>query len=113
MRTLARRLLVLPADTWFAGHVRALEIARALLTRHTPVAGICGATYGLARAGLLDERRHTSNALDFLTSSGYAGASRYVDERVVETATSSPLQPLPRWTSALPSFAACSCSRQR
>lgn len=78
-------LLVLPgADTWFAGHVRALEIARALLARRTPVAGICGATYGLARAGLLDERRHTSNALDFLTPSGYAGASHYVDDRVVD-----------------------------
>ena len=77
-------LLVLPgADSWSDGHARALELASDLLDRHTPVAGICGATYGLARAGLLDGRRHTSNAPDFLTPSGYAGAGTYVDERVV------------------------------
>ena len=78
-------LLVLPgADTWFDGHDRVLDLARLLLERHTPVAGICGATYGLARAGLLDDRAHTSNARDFLVPSGYAGADRYLDERVVE-----------------------------
>ena len=77
-------LLVLPgADTWSDGHGRVLDLARVLLERHTPVAGICGATYGLARAGLLDDRAHTSNALDFLLPSGYAGAGRYRDERVV------------------------------
>jgi putative intracellular protease/amidase len=31
-----------------------------------PVAAICGATAGLARAGVLDTRRHTSNALEYL-----------------------------------------------
>jgi len=61
-----------------------LDLAQALVGRGTPVAGICGATYGLARSGLLDTRRHTSNALDFLEPSGYAGADHYVDERVVE-----------------------------
>ena len=39
---------------------------------------------GLARAGVLDERAHTSNAPDFLAASGYAGAARYVDAPVVE-----------------------------
>jgi transcriptional regulator GlxA family with amidase domain len=78
-------LLVLPgADTWFDGHDRVLDLARALLDSGTPVAGICGATYGLARAGLLDSRSHTSNAPDFLAPSGYAGADRYREERVVE-----------------------------
>ena len=78
-------LLVLPgADTWFDGQERVLELARTLAERGTPVAAICGATYGLARAGLLDTRRHTSNALDFLESSGYAGAEHYVHERVVD-----------------------------
>ena len=78
-------LLVLPgADTWSDGHERVLELARVLVERQTPVAGICGATYGLARAGLLDDRAHTSNAPDFLVPSGYAGADRYVDERVAD-----------------------------
>ena len=78
-------LLVLPgADTWFTGHERALRLARTMVDRGTPVAAICGATYGLARAGLLDSRAHTSNAADFLATSGYAGSAHYVDERVVD-----------------------------
>jgi putative intracellular protease/amidase len=78
-------LLVLPgADTWFDGHEKVLALAGKLLERGTPVAGICGATYGLARAGLLDTRAHTSNAPDFLTPTGYAGAERYLEERVVD-----------------------------
>lgn len=78
-------LLVLTgANTWSHGHDRVLDLARTLLQQGTPVAAICGATYGLARAGLLDERRHTSNAADFLAPSGYAGAAHYVDERVVD-----------------------------
>jgi putative intracellular protease/amidase len=78
-------LLVLPgADSWFDGHERVLDLACALLEMGTPVAGICGATYGLARAGLLDSRAHTSNARDFLATSGYAGADHYRDERVVD-----------------------------
>lgn len=78
-------LLVLPgADTWDDGHERALELARTLVERGTPVAAICGATYGLARAGLLDSRDHTSNAPGFLAPSGYAGASRYIDAPAVD-----------------------------
>jgi transcriptional regulator GlxA family with amidase domain len=78
-------LLVLPgANTWSDGHEQVLGLAQTLLERDTPVAGICGATYGLARAGLLDSRMHTSNAPDFLAPSGYAGADLYRDERVVE-----------------------------
>lgn len=78
-------MLVLPgADTWDAGHERALDLAARLLAKGVPVAAICGATFGLARAGLLDEREHTSNAPDFLAASGYAGAGRYREAPVVE-----------------------------
>lgn len=78
-------LLVLPGgESWAEGHEKALGLARTLLERDVPVAAICGATYGLARAGLLDGRRHTSNAPEFLAASGYAGADRYVDERAVD-----------------------------
>ena len=78
-------LLVLPgADTWSEGHGRVLALASRLLEREVPVAGICGATYGLARAGLLDVRRHTSNAPEFLAASGYAGAQHYVEARAVD-----------------------------
>ncbi len=43
------------------------------------VAGICGATLALARAGLLDERSHTSNGPDYIMQhvSGYHGQAHY------------------------------------
>ncbi|WMT85793.1 DJ-1/PfpI family protein [Pelagibacterium sp. 26DY04] len=45
------------------------------------VAGICGGTLALARAGLLDRARHTSNGADYLdAASGYGGAALYVDQ---------------------------------
>ena len=54
-----------------------------LIAREVPVAAICGATYFLARNGFLDERRHTSNAAEFLAASGYQGAGGYVDAPVI------------------------------
>lgn len=76
--------LVLPgASTWDAGHDAVLGLATELLRRDVTVAGICGATLGLARAGLLNDRVHTSNAPEFLTSAAeYSGADHYVAEKV-------------------------------
>jgi putative intracellular protease/amidase len=48
-----------------------------------PVAAICGATFGLALEGLLDERAHTSNAAEYLALTGYAGGDRFVAEPAV------------------------------
>jgi putative intracellular protease/amidase len=50
--------------------------------RGTVIAGICGGTLALARAGLLNARRHTSNDPAFLGThaDSYAGAARYVDQ---------------------------------
>lgn len=77
-------VLILPGgNTWETGHDAALDLARRVLDAGGTVAAICGATLGLARAGLLDERAHTSNAPEFLTSCGYAGSDRYVDQRTV------------------------------
>lgn len=58
------------------------DISGILSTQHErgrTVAGICGGTLALARAGLLNEVRHTSNAPSFLVDNapGYAGAPRY------------------------------------
>lgn len=44
------------------------------------VAGICDATLALARAGLLDTVRHTSNSPDNLGPTGYAGNALYQDQ---------------------------------
>lgn len=59
------------------------DISDVLTAQHVrggTVAGVCGGTLALARAGLLDDVRHTSNDPAFLASNapGYRGASRYV-----------------------------------
>lgn len=82
----AAAMLILPgADTWAdpEAHAPLLDIARRFIEAGTPVAAICGATYGLARAGLLDGRRHTSNARIYLESSGYGGGDGYVEQPAV------------------------------
>lgn len=79
-------MLILPgADVWADGSVDAvLTKAKEFVAAGVPVAAICGATFGLARAGLLDDRRHTSNDPGWLSSSGYRGAEYYVREPAVE-----------------------------
>ena len=78
-------LLILPgADLWDDGRGDEFAAAAArFLDAGVPVAAICGATAGLARAGLLDERRHTSAAPEYLAATGYAGGDHYVDQRAV------------------------------
>ena len=78
-------LLILPgADLWDAGGGQQFTKAAArFLDAGVPVAAICGATAGLARAGLLDSRHHTSAAAEYLAATGYAGADYYVNERAV------------------------------
>jgi putative intracellular protease/amidase len=78
-------LLILPGgEMWDAGGGEPFAAAAArFLDAGVPVAAICGATAGLGRAGLLDGRRHTSAAPEYLAATGYAGGSRYVDERAV------------------------------
>ncbi len=74
-------MLILPGSTaWEEGaHADAVDKARAFLDAGVPVAAICGATWGLASAGLLNARPHTSNAAEFLASiPGYTGGEHYV-----------------------------------
>jgi putative intracellular protease/amidase len=92
-------LLVLPgADMWDAGGGAPFAaVAGRFLDARVPVAAICGATAGLARAGLLDDRRHTSAAAEYLAATGYAGGDRYVDERAVvdgDLVTAGPQSPV-------------------
>lgn len=78
-------LLILPGgDMWDVGGGGPFAAAAArFLDAGVPVAAICGATAGLARAGLLDKRHHTSAAPEYLLATGYAGSEYYVDERAV------------------------------
>jgi putative intracellular protease/amidase len=99
-------LLILPgADMWdVGGGAPFADAARRFLDAGVPVAAICGATAGLARAGLLDERNHTSAAAEYLTATGYHGGDRYIDERAVvdgDLITAGPQSPVPFACAAL------------
>jgi putative intracellular protease/amidase len=78
-------LLILPgSDDWAQGkYPEAIEKAKAFLAADVPVAAICGATAGLALAGVLDDRPHTSNAREYLQALHYRGEAYYQDQPVV------------------------------
>jgi putative intracellular protease/amidase len=78
-------MLMLPGgELWDqGGNVEAAEMARVFLDAGVPVAAICGATAGLARAGLLDGSRHTSNAREYIAATGYRGTALYQEEPAV------------------------------
>ncbi|GGW45720.1 MULTISPECIES: type 1 glutamine amidotransferase family protein [Streptomyces] len=93
-------LLILPgADLWDTSDDLApfARTAGEFLAAGTPVAAICGATAGLARAGLLDDRAHTSAVSFYLAATGYAGGDRYVDTDAVTDGgliTAGPTEPV-------------------
>jgi len=72
-------MLILPGgQSWESGsNTEAIDKARKFVAAGVPVAAICAATLALARAGLLDDRAHTSNAPEYLAASGYRGAGLY------------------------------------
>lgn len=96
----ASDLLVLAgAEHWDAGGGQAwTDLARRFLDAGVPVAAICGATAGLARAGLLDDRDHTSAVPEYLQANeGYHGQDHYVDARAVvggDLVTAGPSSPV-------------------
>jgi putative intracellular protease/amidase len=75
----ASAMLILPGgQSWESGsNTEAVDKARDFVAAGVPVAAICAATLALARAGLLDDREHTSNAPEYLSASGYRGAGLY------------------------------------
>jgi putative intracellular protease/amidase len=78
-------MLIIPGGgVWDEGGVpEVVDKAREFLAAGVPVAAICGATVGLAQAGLLDDVDHTGNAAEHLLATGYGGAARYRDEPAV------------------------------
>jgi putative intracellular protease/amidase len=79
--------LILPGgDTWLDPvHDAILATAEQFLKENKIVAAICGATVGLASKGLLNNRPHTSNDLEFLKAvcPGYTGETFYRNQPVV------------------------------
>ena len=78
-------MLILPGGGgWDQGkNIEAIDQAKRFLAAGVPVAAICGATAGLARAGILDDIQHTSNAREYLQATGYQGAALYQDQPAV------------------------------
>lgn len=82
-------LLVLPGgDIWEQGGYPQplLEgLLHTLVARSVPIAAICGATLALARARLLNDRRHTSSVPGDLNAAApaYSGSAHYVPELAV------------------------------
>ncbi|WP_097873342.1 DJ-1/PfpI family protein [Streptomyces sp. ms184] len=81
-------LILTGAAGWETGETLApfARAARTFLDAGVPVAAICGATAGLAREGLLDDRAHTSAVSFYLAATGYAGGERYVEVDAVTDA---------------------------
>ena len=82
-------LFVLPGgDLWEGVQYPRPELERllnTLLAAGTAVAAICGATLALGRAGILNDRQHTSNTSTYLSAHAveYRGADSYVDAMAV------------------------------
>lgn len=93
-------LILAGADLWDMGGELAPFAAKAaeFLDAGVPVAAICGAVAGLARAGLLDDREHTSAVVQYLEAQeGYAGAKHYVEADAVtggDLITAGPTEPV-------------------
>jgi putative intracellular protease/amidase len=58
------------------------QLATRFLAADKYVAGICGGTLALANAGLLNDKKHTSNAPEYLatTAKGYTGTAHYINK---------------------------------
>ncbi|HEX6627665.1 MAG TPA: type 1 glutamine amidotransferase family protein [Gemmatimonadaceae bacterium] len=90
-------MLIVPGgDMWEGDHPRSAvnQLLRDFTAAGVPVAAICGGTLAAARAGLLNDRRHTSNMPEYIGEhvSDYTGASLYqslpaVNDRSVITAS--------------------------
>ncbi len=80
-------VLILPGgDTWLEPlHDPVFNCVSEFLQAHIPVAAVCGATFGLAAHGFLNNRQHTSNDRDYLKAicPTYEGESFYLHEPAV------------------------------
>jgi putative intracellular protease/amidase len=94
------RLLILPGgERWEPVRTRAaIAKAKQFIAACVPVAAIGAATLALARAGLLDNRYHTSTGRDYLAGSGYRGGRLYrdlpavADQGVITASAAAPVE---------------------
>jgi len=80
-------LLILPgADTWMQEeNKKIIDIVSGIIDKKVIIAAICGATVALANEGLLNNRNHTSNDIEFLKlfCSEYGEENFYLDQPAI------------------------------
>ncbi len=80
-------ILILPgANTWMdKDNQRIIDIVSEIINKKVIVAAICGGTIALAKNGLLNDRKHTSNDLGYLkiTCPEYTGEGYYLNQPAV------------------------------
>jgi putative intracellular protease/amidase len=74
-------IAVIGSDGWSSNAPDPSALLRSVAARGGVVGGICAGTLPLARAGLLDGQKHTSNGRDWILqmTQGYAGSELYQD----------------------------------
>ena len=80
-------LLILPgADTWMEEeNKKIIDIVSGIINEKVIIAAICGATVALANKGILNNRKHTSNDIEFLKMfcPEYTGENFYLNQPAV------------------------------
>lgn len=79
-------MLILPGGfAWEQGeNIAAIRKAGEFLAAGAPVAAICAATLALARAGMLNRHKHTSNVPEYIKdANGYSGSALYQNDLAV------------------------------
>src|SRR5690606_37199511 len=95
----AALLILAGSDLWDTGDELApfARKAREFVDAGAPVAAVCGATAGLAREGLRDDRKHASAISYYLAATGYDGGKHYVEADAVTDGgivTAGPTEPV-------------------
>lgn len=80
-------LLILPgADTWTEEeNKKIIDIVSSIINEKVIIAAVCGATVALANKGILNNRKHTSNDIEFLKMfcPEYTGENFYLNQPAV------------------------------
>lgn len=79
-------IILTGGETWMENlHDPLMDKVKTWLNEGILIAAICGATIALANSGILDNRSHTSNNLEYLKTMcpNYLGEKFYLQEQVV------------------------------
>lgn len=79
-------LLLIGAETWEdKKHIPLIKIIKEIIHSGGMVAGICGAALFLANTGILDDKLHTGNSLEYtkMLAPNYKGEKFYREKRAV------------------------------